>query len=163
MTKSVLGFTLIALCAVGLGLFFFLEQNKGAHMVLEGSIKKVRVLELEKERSLLICDFRLKNPADYTFDVKQLTLDLTTAEGNVLEGMFAANNEAERIFEAYPALGQQFNPVLFTRQKIEPGQTVDRMVAVSYKVPVAVLESRTKLVLQVDEVNRMITKIEEKR
>ena len=63
MSKSVLGFTLIALCAVGLGLFLFLEQNKGAHMVLEGSIKLVRVLQLEPDRSLLICDFRLTNPA----------------------------------------------------------------------------------------------------
>ncbi len=163
MSKSVLGFTLIALCAVGLGLFLFLEQNKGAHMVLEGSIKLVRVLQLEPDRSLLICDFRLTNPAAYDFDAKHFALLLTTADGNVLEGTFAANSEAERIFEAYPELGPKYNPVLFTRQKIEPGKTVDRMVAVSYKVPAATLESRKKLVLRIDEADRMVSEIVEKR
>ena len=163
MSKSVLGFTLIALCVVGFGLLLFLEQNKGAHMVLEGSIKLVRVLQLEPERSLLICDFRLKNPADYDFDVKHLALFLTTADGNELEGAFAANSEAERIFEAYPALGPKYNPVLFTRQIIEKGKTVDRMIAVSYNAPADVLESRKKLVLRVNEVDRMISEIVEKR
>ena len=132
-------------------------------MVLEGSIKLVRVLQLEPDRSLFICDFRLKNPADYDFDVKHLALTLTTANGSELEGTFAANSEAERIFEAYPVLGAKYNPVLFTRQKIEKGKTVDRMVAVSFKAPAEVLESRKKLVLRIDEVDRMVSEIVEKR
>ena len=161
MSKSVLGFSLIALCLGALGLFFFLEQNKGSHLVLNGSIKKVRIQELEPKRSLMILDFRLTNPSDFTFEVKNIDLYLTTSDGEVVEGAFAAQMNTDQIFESYNTLGQRYNPTLVSREKIPPGKIVDRMVAVSVNLPAAAVESRKKLVLKIEEMNRMITELVE--
>ena len=161
MSKSVLGYSLIALCVVGLGLALLWQQNKGSHLVLDGSIKKVRVQELDPKRTLVICDFRLNNPADFTFEVKNIDLILTTAEGETLQGTFAAQMDTDRIFDAFPVLGQRYNPSLVSREKIAPGKLVDRMVAASFDVAPAIIEGRKKLLLRIEEMNRLVTELVE--
>ena len=79
----------------------------------------------------------------------------------VVEGAFAAQMNTDQIFESYNTLGQRYNPTLVSREKIPPGKIVDRMVAVSVNLPAAAVESRKKLVLKIEEMNRMITELVE--
>ena len=64
MSKQVLGLTLAALFILGAGLIGFLQWNKRVHLVLEGKIQKVRVQEIDPQRTIVITDFRITNPAE---------------------------------------------------------------------------------------------------
>ena len=40
--------------------------------------------------------------------------------------------DAKALFTYYPVLGKKYNPNLMIRQKINPGETIDRMVSVRF-------------------------------
>ncbi len=149
-----LAFAVVALAAV---LWF----NRGAHMILEGSVQKVRTLDMDGATAVIV-DFRLTNPSDYTFVVRQPFLVLETKDGTI-EGMLVADSDAKRFFDYYKTIGPKYNDSLLMREKIPSKQTVDRMLAARFEAPEAVIAARRGLKIRVEEIDGAVSEIAEKR
>lgn len=146
----------VALAFVG----FLLVANKGAHMVLDGSIQKVRTQQLDENATAVVLDFRVTNPADYLYMVREVTVTMEDEAGKTLEGMVFPEIDARRLFEGYPVLGQKFNDTLKPKDKIEAKKAGDYMIAVKFDQSEAQFQKRKKLRLRIQEVNGLETTIE---
>jgi len=160
MNKKLLLFGLLGVAIVaaiwGGGLF----ASRGTHVQLKGNIQKVRIQSVEENTTAVVVDFRYTNPADYAFVVRDVTVEITTAEGEVVTGRTVADIDAERFLAAYPDLGGKFNQSLITREKILPGQSDDRMIAASFELPVAVVEKRKGIRVRIEDVDRPVSFIQ---
>jgi hypothetical protein len=128
-------------------------MQRGAHMTLPGKILKVRTAPLDENSSIAVIDFRVTNPADYTFMAKSVTVVLEDPSGNQTEGQTASEIDAQRLFAGIPLLGEKYNDSLKERDKIPPHGTIDRMVAARFEVPESKLTSRKRFLLRVLEVD----------
>lgn len=148
-----------ALAAAALGVILWF--NRGAHMVLEGTVQKVRTLDLDGATAVIV-DFRLTNPSDYTFVVRQAFVIVETGD-QTLEGMVVADADAKRFFDYYKTIGPKYNDTLVMREKIPSKRIVDRMLAARFEAPEPVLAARRNLKIRVEEVDGVVTEIAEKR
>ena len=153
MNRRTAFFILIGLAVAAGALSLVLYLTRGSHLELKGSVQKFRTLAVEENNSIAIIDFRFINPSDYTFVVKKVTVTLTTADGQKLEGANIAELDARRVFEYYPALGQKFNETLRAKEKLGSRQTLDRMIAVSFSAPEAKLQSARQIRVRIDDVD----------
>ena len=128
-------------------------MQRGAHIDLPGKILKVRTAALDENSSIAVFDFRISNPADYTFVVRTVTVTVQEASGGTSVGLPVAEADTERLFQALPLLGQKYNRTLIMRDKIAPHTSEDRMLAARFEVPAGHLDSRKRFVIRVEEVN----------
>jgi len=131
----------------------------GAHIELKGSILKVRSQPLDENSTAVVVDFRFRNPADYPFVVRKVEVRLEDGSGGMAEGMVIAESDAQRLFEYFPVLGQKYNPTLLMRDRVQPKESADRMVAVRFELPQALVEARRKLVVRVEEVDGAVSEL----
>lgn len=154
MRKELLIGVAVGLVVLGLAASGVLWVNKGSHVVLEGSIQKARTLALEESASFLVLDFRVTNPSDYPFVVREVKVIVDGVEGNVV-----ADVDAKRLFEYYKEIGPKYNDSLKTRDKVGARQTVDRMVSARFELPEAKLKERKSLVLRIEEVDGLVNEL----
>jgi hypothetical protein len=69
--------------------------------------------------------------------------------------------DATRLFDYYPLLGQKYNTSLTPRTRIQPHQTVDRMIGIRFEIPEQQLQARKALTIRVVEVDGGISEIAE--
>lgn len=143
----------IGLVVVGLALAWILFASRGSQMKLNGSILKVRTLALDEKSAAAILDFRVTNPSDYKFVVRQADTTLVDQSGNTLEGAPISEMDARRLFEYFPVLGQKYNDSLIARATIAPHQSVDRMLAVRFEVPEQQLQARKQLRIRIEDLD----------
>jgi hypothetical protein len=148
LTAAVFG--LGALAAV-----LFLPKGVG----VEGEILKVRVAPMDASRSVLVVDFRLTNPVQKEFWVRQARLFVTGPDGVEVEGKTFGDADAERVFAYYPLLGQKFNDSIRMRDKIGAAETWDRMIAAHFPLPEALLEARRGIRIRIEEVDGVVSEI----
>jgi hypothetical protein len=129
---------------------------------LKGEILKVRTHELDETSSIAVIDFRFANPADYPFIVRKVDVILEDPADRTLDGMTVAEADTQRLFDAYPLLGQKFNQSLLPRDRVEARESQDRMIAARFEVPVGVLNSRKHLTVRVEDVDGPVSEIREK-
>jgi hypothetical protein len=141
---------LACLALVVAGVFY---MQRGAHIDLPGKILKVRTAPLDENSSIAVFDFRITNPADYTWEVRTVTVGMEDQGGNRSDGTVVSEVDAKQLFAALPVLGQKYNDTLILRDKIPPHTSQDRMVAARFEVPVAKLESHKRFIIQVEEVD----------
>jgi hypothetical protein len=151
MRKELLIGVAVGLVLLGLAASGVLWVNKDAHVILEGSIQKVRTLALEESASFIAIDFRVTNPSGYPFVVREVKVFVDGAEGNVV-----ADRDAKLLFEYYKQIGPKFNDTLKTRDKVASKQTVDRMISSRFELPEAKLKDRQTLVVRIVEVDGMV-------
>ncbi len=154
MRKELLIGVAVGLVVLGLAASGVLWVNKGSHVVLEGAIQKARTLALEESASFLVLDFRVTNPSDYPFVVREVKVIVDGVEGNVV-----ADVDAKRLFEYYKEIGPKYNDSLKTRDKVGARQTVDRMVSARFELPEAKLKGRKSLVLRIEEVDGQVNEL----
>lgn len=133
----------------GSGIFI----SRGAHVVLEGKIQKVRVQALDETNTAVLVDFRFTNPADYPLVVREAEIEIETADGKTVTGRTVADVDAGRFIAAYPELGGTYNQSLMTKEKIVPKQTADRMIAASFELKASDVEKRKKIRVRVTDVD----------
>jgi hypothetical protein len=150
-----IGLALVS-AAIG-GLLWF---NRGSRMVLDSTVQKVRTQALD-DATALVVDFRITNPSKYRYVVGKVEL-FADLDGNWVEGSIVADIDAKRFFDAYPAIGQKFNDTLLMREKIAPGQSIDRMLAARFEVHESKLLARRNLKIRIEEVDGVVTEIFEK-
>ncbi len=141
----------------------FLFWTRGAHVVLNGKIQKVRTREIESGSSLAVVDFRFVNPSDYPFVVRSVDLYVEGGDGKTAEGMIVSEVDAKRLFQAIPELGPKYNDTLKVRDKISSRQGEDRMISARFEIPESALQSRRRLWIRVEEVDGGVSEIKEER
>ena len=156
-------FLVVGLAVVGVALGFLLIGTKGNHLELNGTILKVRVLPLSPVASLVVVDFRVTDPSDIPFVMKGASLTLEPASGPMLDGMTVSKSDVENVFKYNPLLGPKFNDVLGIKDRIEPHQRLDRMVAARFEIPESQTEERKAIHLHVEEIDGVTADLIEKK
>jgi hypothetical protein len=162
MSKSFALTFLIGLLVIGGVIWAVFLKQEGAHIDPKGSILKVRTLKLDDEHSAAIAEVRLVNTADYALVARSVEMSVTTSKGES-EGNIAAEMDVKRLFQYYPVLGEQFNPVLKARDKVPPRSEIDREVCATFKVPVEELDKRKDLIVKVEDITGPTAVIHEKQ
>jgi len=161
MSKRFLGYLAAGIAAVALlvaGVFYI---QRGAHLELEGTVLKVRTVPVEDGSSIAIIDFRFVNTADYRFIVRRVDVLLEDKQGQVMEGSTISDSDAARVFQAFPSLGQKFNESLLIRTRIEPHQSMDRMISARFEFSEQQLLGRKGLRVRVEDVDGAVSEIVE--
>ncbi len=146
----------LGVVAVGIGIYSY--SLRSAHLELTGSVLKVRTQATDEIGCVAILDFRVMNPSDYPWIVKNVEVTADIAEGTI-DAATAAESDARRAFEAYPLLGQKFNDGLKQRDRIGPHETVDRMVAVRFEAPESRITERKKITLRIVELDGAVAEL----
>ncbi|HLK50878.1 MAG TPA: hypothetical protein VKT49_22205 [Bryobacteraceae bacterium] len=150
---------LVAVAIVIAGVFY---MQRGAHIQVTGQILKVRTAPLDEHSSAVVVDFRVTNPADYPFQVNDVTVVAEGVPAGAAEGSTVSDTDADRLLAGVPLLGQRYNPTLMARVRLAPHQTKDFMVAARFEAPDAELEKRKRLILRISEVDGAVSEISEK-
>jgi hypothetical protein len=155
----------LAILAVVLAVIFF--ANRGSQIRLDGSIQQVRVQAMDSNSCVVIVDFRFINPADYPFVVRDATLHLSLDNGAPMRGAPVSIASAKQVFDYYskvnPDLGVQYNEIFRARDRVEPNESMDRMIMARFDVSASEAEARTDLTVRVEEVDGAVTEIHEER
>lgn len=155
-------FVLVGVAVAGLGVGWLVYHQRGAHMELEGSLLKVRTVAIDENGSVALVDFRATNRADYVWMVRSVNVAIIDAEGYRVDGSTISDPDAARLFDYFPLLGQKFNASLIMRAKIQPRETVDRMIGARFEIPEAQLLKRRNLWITIEEVDGGVSEIHER-
>lgn len=165
MSKNILKMAGIGLIVVVVVVAVIYVFNLGSQIRLSGEIQMVRVQAMDGESCVVIVDFRFENPADYPFVVRDATIHLTLEDGAELQGTAVAATDAKRVFDYYskanPNLGPQYNDVMIARDRVEPGESMDRMIMARFDIPASKAEARSGLTLRIEDVDGAVTRLTE--
>jgi hypothetical protein len=136
-----------AVLIIGVLVWFGFSATKGNHLAPEGKIGKIRTQQVSDDVTFVVIDFNIRNDSDRDMVVHSIsgTLD------NGTEGSPVAAQDLVNSFHAYPALGDQYNPVLKERDIVPAHQNLDRMVGLRFDAPLSQVESRKSLTLKVQD------------
>ena len=164
-SRGILKYAGIGLGLVALAVAIIFISNRGAQIRLEGSVQKVRIQPTDENSCAVIVDFRFTNPADYPFIVREAKIYLEDATGRRVEGRTASAGNVKTMMEYFsrtnPELGPQYNEVLIVRDRVEPGQYLDRMVCARFEIPASQAAGRKRAIVVVEDVDGALTEIAE--
>ncbi len=153
MSKRFLIFFGVGVVAVVLAVVGILSYTKGSHLVLEGQVLKIRTGALTDSDSVAVLDFRLTNPSNVPFVVRQVEVSLEQANGNMIEGNNVVKEDLKQLFQYNRFLGERYNDGLAIKDTIPPHSTVDRMLAVRFDVSDHDLESAKAIHLSIQDMD----------
>ena len=153
MNKRLLIFFGIALVVIVIAVAVILTANKGAHLELQGKIMKVRTGVLDAGNSIAVMDFRVANPSDLPFVVRNVEITLEKPNGEMLDGVTISKADLKQLFQYNRFLGDQYNDGLGMKDTIAPHSTVDRMVAAHFEVSNQDLEKAKAVHLSIQDVD----------
>jgi hypothetical protein len=153
MNKRLLIFFGVGVVAVVIAVFAILTTNKGAHLQLQGKILKVRTGALGEGNSIAVLDFRVENPSDKPFVVRDVEISLEKTNGEMSEGVTASKGDLKQIFQYNRFLGDQYNDGLGIKDTIAPHSMVDRMVAAHFEVSDQDLEKAKAVHLSIQDMD----------
>jgi hypothetical protein len=159
LKKPLLAYVAIGMALVAAAIAILLYATRGAHIDLRGKILKVRTLPIEAGSFLAVIDFRFVNPSDYPFVVRKVDVFVGDDSGTRVESTTVSEVDAKRLFEYYPILGPKYNETLTIRTKVGSRQSMDRMIAVRFDLPVSELERRKNLLVRVEDVDGAVSEI----
>ncbi len=167
MNRDLLKYAGIGAVLTMLAVAVLLFVTRGSHIEIKGSIQKVRVQAMDSKSCVVIVDFHFVNPADYLFIVANAVVYLETKDGERLEGTAVAADSADKLLAYYskinPDLGPKYNDTLKIRDRINPGESMDRMICARFEIPAAEAEARKRVILRIQDVDRAVSEIVEKR
>jgi hypothetical protein len=163
MGKQFWTFLAIGLGVVGIGIAVLLLSTKSGHLELKGQILKVRVLALNPNASIVIIDFRATNPSDVPFVLRSAGMFLDSLNGNAEEGVSISKADVENVFKYEKLLGPKYNDVLSIKDRINPHQTVDRMIGARFESSEVGLEGRKDLRVHIEDLDGTVADLVESR
>jgi hypothetical protein len=153
MSKQVLIFFGIGLVALTIAVVVILTANKGSHLELQGKILKVRTGALGDGNSIAVMDFRVTNPSDLPFTVRNVEITLEKPSGEMVDAVTISKSDLKQMFQYNRFLGDQYNEGLGLQDVIAPHATVDRMVAGHFEVGDDDLEKAKAVHLSIQDVD----------
>jgi hypothetical protein len=163
VNKQVLVVGLIAVLIVGAVVGSILFSTRHNRVELHGSVLKVRSHSVDAGNTVVIADIRVTNPSTQQFVVEEVEVYIDEEGGEPVKGDVFSEVDANRLLEYYPVLGARYNPNLMIRQKINPGETIDRMIAARFPGIEERFQQRKGMRIVVTDVDGMKTEIPEKR
>src|ERR1700733_14322815 len=109
MSKRLLILFGVGVVAVAIAVVVILSANKGSHLELVGKILKVRTGILGEGNSIAVMDFRVQNPSDLPFIVRNVEISLEQKNGETAEGVTISKSDLKQIFQYNRFLGDQYN------------------------------------------------------
>ncbi len=158
----IVNYVLIGLLLAGVGVALIMLMNRGQRVQVDGTILKIRTISVDDNASIAVIDFRMKNPSDVLFQVKQLTVVVTKADGTEEEGATMTEMDLDRVLDFYKATGPRFNPTFKLRDRLKPGEQLDRTAAGSFSIPEKSLVNRRNLVVKIQDADGIVTQIAER-
>jgi hypothetical protein len=153
MNKRLLIFFGVGVVALVIAVFVILTANKGSHLQLQGKILKVRTGALGEGNSIAVLDFRVENPSDVRFEVRDVEITLEKKNGEMVDGVTTSKSDLKRLFQYNRFLGDQYNDGLGIKDTIAPHATVDRMVAGHFEVSDQELQKAKAVHLSIQDMN----------
>ena len=150
---------LVVIVLVGAILFV----NRKNAIALDGRILKVRSQPVDDGSTIAVIDFRLTNPSAVQFMVCEVSVKLEDSSGTRMEGDVFSDVEAKGMLNFYPILGEKYNPSLVRRDRLQPGASVDRMLAVRFSASEEKIQERKALHLSITDADGQTVEIAEKR
>ena len=150
----------IVVVAIAVAAIFY--SHRGAHLDLPGKILKVRTAPLDEKSSAVVIDFRVTDPSDVPFMVREVTVVLEDQSGKQIDGATSSAADTDRLMAGIPLLGEKYNPNLIVRDKVAPHSSLDRMVAARFEVSDSDLQKRKRFLLRVEEVDGVVVEYSEK-
>jgi hypothetical protein len=165
----------LAVIAVLIGGIFYMQR--GDTIDLPGKIIKVRTALLDDGKcdgprcqdhsptSVAVVDFKISNPSDIIFEVRTVTVEVTTADGKKLEGKITSDIDAAAMMKALPVdskrieqwpTGEKYNKTLTVKERIGAHKSEDRMAAAYFELPIDQLDARKNLTVRIEEVDGKI-------
>jgi hypothetical protein len=148
----------IAVIIVVIAISSILYSTKGNKVQLTGTMLRVRTHSVDAENTVVFADIRVTNPSTQQFVVQDVDVFVDDLKGDSF-----SETDAQRLFEYYPVLGKKYNPNLMVRQKINPGESIDRMVTVRFGATDERIRDRKALRIVITDVDGAKTEIVEKR
>lgn len=139
------------------GIFGIFYAKQGVHPVTHGSVLKVRTHAIDDNNSIAVLEVRLKNESDVAMAVSDIEVNLDTKDGHKLSGAMLSGADAKSVFKYYPQLGERFNEPLISQDRVDPRQTVDRMLAMRFEAPENTIQERKKITVRVQDVNGQVS------
>ena len=149
----------IGLAAVAVVVAGIMYMQRGAHMELTG-VMTVRVHATDENTALALIDVHIANPADYGFEVGNVTVTLETKSGE-FPTTIISRVDAQRLAEAMPELGP-FHPTLYTKYIIPAHSTGNYTLLAQYSAPERILNDRKRFVVRIQEINGKTAELSEK-
>lgn len=153
ISKQFLIFFGVGIAVIVIAVVIILSANKGSHLELKGKIMKVRTGALSDQDSIAVLDFRVENPSDVPFVVRQVEVTLEKKDGATEEGNTIARDDLKQLFQYNRFLGDQYNDAVTIKDTVPPHQTVDRMVAARFDVPEKDLEASKAIHLSIQDMD----------
>jgi ABC-type uncharacterized transport system ATPase subunit len=149
MKYVLVGLTLVA-AVVG----FVLWQNQDKRLILEGSIQKVRVQSVDDTNTAAVVEVRLNNSTALPFEIKRLTISIETKAGKLVEGTLFRAKDLDAFMNFYKAsLGVRYNESLHLASLLKSKTVVDRTVAANFPLPLAEVEGRKRVIIQLEAID----------
>jgi hypothetical protein len=162
MSKNFLIAIGIGIVCIAIAVAGILYMQRGARVGVSGEFLKVRTAPLDENSTIVVVDFRVKNPSDYPFVARSVTLNYQDPSGNPTEGITAPELDAKHIFEGIPTLGQKYSQTLIIKDTVPAKSQLDRMVMARFDLPEARLQSRKQFVIKIEEIDGQTFEISEK-
>lgn len=141
----------LALTAALAGVFFFLNSRNIPR--LEGSILQVRNVATDSRANVVLLDVRIANPGRTLFMVREASVLIQTASGELLEAPAAPEPDIDRLLGYYKLLGPRYNPTLKARQRLEPGSKADFTIAGAFSLTEEEFAARRSLRVRITDVD----------
>jgi hypothetical protein len=149
----------IGLVAVAVVVAGIMYMQRGAHMELTGAMT-VRVHGTDENTALALIDLHIANPADYGFQIGNVTVTLETNAGQFPTTVIS-RVDSQRLADAMPELGP-FHPTLYTKYVIPARTTGDYTLLAQYSAPERILNDRKRFVVRIEEINGKTVELSEK-
>ncbi len=149
----------VASAIVG-GILYSTRQNK---VEVTADILKVRSHQIDPAMTIVAIDFRVSNPSTQQFMVRDVEVFLDTKDGKSLKGDIFAEVDAQRMFDYYKVLGAKHNATLTGRERVNSGQSIDRMVALRIDVSDTGVQDRKAIRLIIRDVDGAKSEVVEVR
>ena len=153
MDKRLLIFFGVGVVAIVIAVSTVLVSNKGSHLELKGDILKVRIGALSDDDSIAVLDFRVQNPSDVPFVVRDVTVSVEKPDGTRVDGATVSKTDLKQLFQYNRFLGDQYNDGLIIKDTIAPHAMVDRMVAARFEVKAHDLEAAKAIHLSIQDLD----------
>ncbi len=163
VSKQFLIFFGVGVVAIAIALVAIFAGTKGSHLELKGKIMKIRTGALGDQDSIAVLDFRVENPSDVPFVVRQVEVSLEEKDGSMAEGANIAKGDLKGLFQYNRFLGDQLNDALTIKDTIPPHTTVDRMVASRFDVTNRDLGASKAIHLSIQDVDGPLLETSSKR
>ena len=152
-------YLLIACGIVALIVALILWGNRGAQVRLEARLLKTRLIPTDDAAALVVREVRVHNPANVLFVIREARLKVVLADGTEIDGAPVTQGDLDRFLDYYKAYGGRYNPVVHTKERFPGGSLTDRTVAASFQRSVADIEKRRGFVLELEDVDGVVTRI----